>query len=135
MKVSVNWLDFEVTRRQRRVGATRLALAAILAAGSAASTAGCSSYVIYNPLREYQGTQKPLAAIAIVAKGDTAPCDTDVIGRARSATGYSTDEADVVRMMREKAAQLGADGVKDFECGSPGTIGSGICVAQIYLCK
>jgi hypothetical protein len=115
--------------RRSQHGAVLPSTVAIVAAFLSASCTGMFEYV---PYRTYQGSPRPLESIVVVAKGDTPNCETDVIGSARGAIG---DGPSPLEKMRAKAAALGADGIKDYYCGAPGTTGEHYCTGLIYLCK
>jgi hypothetical protein len=78
---------------------------------------------------------KPTSAVAFFVPGGTAPCETVVVGVIEVRGGNSIALA--AGKMRAEVATRGLDGVLDFSCAAPGTVGSeyGYCAGTAYYCK
>ena len=99
------------------------------------SLVGCAS-ADYIQLKDYHHAPKAVSEVDLIPKGEKPPCESETVGQM---TGYNsateTGAQSAMIEMREKAASLGADGVKDFECGAPGTTGAHNCSGFVYVCK
>jgi len=107
--------------------------------------AGCAGpHVAYTPLIEAPGrSSRPAEGVEMYMKESPPTRATRIVGRLQvqrpsfscyNALGAgTTSEETSIRLMRERAAEVHADGIRDIDCAGYGTVGAGYCTGSAFV--
>lgn len=102
--------------------------------------AGCGASVSYAELKPAPArAPRPFSAVPIYNEGEEPPCVFDVAGTlaVQSEWRLGSSRAESLKLLRERAGTMGADGLGNLRCANPGEVGydGNACNADVIFCR
>lgn len=111
---------------------------AIVLAGAIAIGAGCqpqtqAATADYVATRKYQRSKRTAAQVEVFFEGQPPERPVEVVAIVKGFVREWDQTPQMVEKVKALAAAKGLDGVQDFVCAPPGTVGYGVCQGKGFI--